>query len=184
MARATSASPAPASTVSPGSSSARRSATSTGVRERPLVVREPVEDALADDGDDDLDDVVLVQLGVERCPEILDGADDENVASARSVAGTHQRYGPAREEGDDDRDDEEQEEELRQRQATGDGQDDQDQDDEPQHGRVPSGVGEDRGIVRLVRFFVAPAYPRASPSKPLRSVASGLQLLRAGCRSV
>ena len=52
-----------------------------GVRERPLVVRQPVEDALTDDGDDDLDDVVVVQLGAERAPELLDGADDEDVAS-------------------------------------------------------------------------------------------------------
>ena len=57
-----------------------------------LVVREPVEHALADNGDDDLDDVVLVQLGVERAADLLDRADDEDVASAASglaVRGTH-----------------------------------------------------------------------------------------------
>ena len=56
------------------------------MRERPLVVREPVEDALADNRDDDLDDVVVVQVGVERAPDLLDGADDEDVASVR-IAG-------------------------------------------------------------------------------------------------
>ena len=53
-----------------------------GVGERPLVVRQPVEDALTDNRDDDLDDIVLVQLGAERASELLDGADDEDVASA------------------------------------------------------------------------------------------------------
>ena len=51
--------------------------------ERFLVIREPVEQTLADDGDDDLDDIVLVQLRAERGADLLDGADDEDVAPGR-----------------------------------------------------------------------------------------------------
>ena len=66
MASATSASPAPASTVVARKLLGQAVGDLDGMGERALVVREPVEDALADDGDDDLDDVVLVQLGAER----------------------------------------------------------------------------------------------------------------------
>ena len=77
------------------------------MRECPLVVRQPVEDALTDNGDDDLDDVVVVQVGAEGAPELLDGADDEDVSSAGFAVAPIIGYGPAREEGDDDRHDEE-----------------------------------------------------------------------------
>ena len=116
-----------------------------GVRERTLVVREPVEHALADNRDDDLDDVVLVQLGAERAPELLDRADDEDVATGRRstssacvsalIATSARRARRAttiatmrsRKMN------------LRQRQAAGDGEDEQDQDDEPQHWVGPFG---------------------------------------------
>ena len=51
-----------------------------GVAERPLVVREPVEDALLDDGDDHLHVIGRPDGRTERTLLVLDRADDQDVA--------------------------------------------------------------------------------------------------------
>ena len=51
------------------------------MRERTLVVREPVEHALPDDGDDDLDHVIVAQVRAQGGPELLDRAHDQHVAA-------------------------------------------------------------------------------------------------------
>ena len=81
-----SASPAAASTCSVGS----RSANSTGdlfrVSEGALVVGQPVENTLLDDGNDDLHPVTGSDRVAERLLLALDGADDEDVARHVSEA--------------------------------------------------------------------------------------------------
>jgi hypothetical protein len=56
-----------------------------GVRECALVVGEPVEDALPDDGYDDLDPVGVADLGAKSRFGVFDRADDQDVSHARNL---------------------------------------------------------------------------------------------------
>ena len=67
----------------------RDSATPSASGERLLVVGEPVEEALADDRDDHLDDVVLPRCWCERARSVVDGAHDEDVAAAGHLVHGH-----------------------------------------------------------------------------------------------
>ncbi len=56
-----------------------------GVTECALIVCEPVEDSLSDDGHDDLDPIGVADLVSEGVVGMLDRADDENISHVQGL---------------------------------------------------------------------------------------------------